>query len=361
MGKKNSGARLVDIAKKAGIAPSTVSHILRNNTGKNVRISDATRQRVIEIARELNYKPNLAARQLIENSSKMIGVLIDPRPTEENAVRLSEISSYARSKGYHLMILHEAPLPERIHECLNEFSGRGVDGLICVHHVYPKNRTLIPEILVDNFENIVFLDKPAIKGQVFAAADYEKAAYMATEYLLECNYKRIGLAMPDDAWYAAPKMRDGYVKCLREVADSDSGEEYIWVSGKDVDCDLTHVDAGAVERLIDELIIPCKIDALITRDDHWAAQVVNSMRGRGMVVPDDVAVVGCGNWHIARYVQPPLTTIDLHLKAVAQTAVDLLLDQLSGSSNIEERKGIMIEPELIVRESTAQSGADRRR
>ncbi len=343
--------RLIDIANKAGVAPATVSHVLRG-TGKNVRISAATKKRVLEISRQLNYTPNLAARQLIENSSKMIGVLIDPRPTEENAVRLAEISNYARSRGYHLMILHETPEPKRIRECLSEFAGRGVEGLICVHHVYPKNPSLVAEIISDNFSNVVFLDKPASDGQSYVSVDYERVGELAVDYLFSKGYENIGLVLPELVWYASPKIRDGYIHAMQRAGRSiNSANKHIWISNKDVYSDLTHIDRNTIDKLIEEFIIPNNIQAIITRDDHWAAQLINCLKLRGINVPNDIAVVGCGNWYISRYVQPALTSFDLQLQKVSQTAVDMLIEKLKGTTKLKTQKSIMIEPKLIIRES----------
>ncbi len=341
--------RLIDIADKAGVAPATVSHVLRG-TGKNVRISSATKKRVLEISRELNYTPNLAARQLIENSSKIIGVLIDPRPTEENAIRLAEISNYARRMGYHLMILHETPEPERIRECLSEFAGRGVEGLICVHHVYPRNPSLVAEIISTNFNNVVFIDKPAISGQSYVAVDYERVGQLAVEYLLRKGYKNIGLVLPELVWYASPKIKDGYVRAMQQAGEK-VNDRHIWISNKDVYSDLTHIDRDTIDVLIDDFIVPNNIQAIITRDDYWAVQLINCLQKRGMSVPEDIAIVGCGNWHISQYIQPMLTTFDLQLSRVSQSAVDVLIEKLKGETKLKTQKSVMIEPKLIVRES----------
>ncbi len=154
--KMKMPVRMVDVARRAGVSVSTVGLVLNNAGSGSRRVGKETANKVRRIAEELNYTPNLAAQQLIKNKSAIIGVLMDPRPSEENSIRLSEIESRARELGYHLLVMHEQPRPEHVRECINELLGRGIDGLICVHHVYPHQPAMVAKLVSAHIGNVIF-------------------------------------------------------------------------------------------------------------------------------------------------------------------------------------------------------------
>ncbi len=346
-----TSVRMIDVAKKAGVSVSTVGLVLNGAGAKSRRVGQKTAEKIRKIANELNYTPNLAAQQLIRNKSAIIGVLMDPKPLEENSIRLAEIEANVRELGYHLFVMHEQPNPNRIQECINELVGRGIDGLICIHHVYPQKPAMIAELVSRNIENVVFIDEPAIANATYVGADYVEGNRQAVHYLLDKGKKRIGLVLTDIEWYAGPRIKQGYIKGLRE-RNKEINEKLIWISNQDIYSDLVHIEPEIANQIIDELVIEQKADALLASDDYQAAQLINCLSERGYKIPDDIAVIGNGNRYIARYTRPQLTTVEYHLPLIAKTAVDMLIEKIKKSKHSEtEHHQLMIKPKLIARKS----------
>ncbi len=342
--------RMVDVAHKAGVSVSTVGLVLNGAGAKSRRVGKENARRIRQIADALNYTPNLAAQQLIRSKSAIIGVLMDPRPLEENSIRLSEIESRSREKGYHLLVMHEQPTSERIRECINELVGRGIDGLICLHHVYPRKPALVAKMVSSSIENVVFIDEPAVQNAPYVGADYVEGNRRAVHHLLDRGRTRIGLVLSDVEWYAGPRVRQGYIKGLQERGLG-VNEQFVWISDQDIYSDLMHISPEMANRIIDELVIRQKVEALIVSDDYQAAQILNCLNDRGYKVPESVAVIGNGNLHIAQYTRPMLTTIEFRATRIARAAVDMLIEKIEGKNTDQSARQQMIQPELILRDS----------
>lgn len=345
---------MVDVANAAGVSLATVGRVLQGTGGKNIRVGRATAQKVRKIAQDLNYKPNYAARQLAGKKSHTIGILIDPSPYPSNSIRFAEMGSRARQKGYQLMALHEVPDPGLIEECLGEFRGRGVDGMICMHHAYPGQHDLVPSmVLQSGIENVVFIDQPSISGSTFIGVDFVDAGRQMVNYLFEKGRKRIAFATNDLDWYAGPHFCQGYVNAL-EKKGIEPNDDLIWIGTKHrkLGSDSHDIDDDTARRIIRDLVKNNHADAIVTSDDTWAAQIINALRDEGVKVPEDLSVTGSGNLDISRYLRPKLTTADLCHKKVSYKAVDMLIDKIENNHGGSEPKGVFVRPKIIIRDST---------
>jgi len=345
---------MIDIAEKAGVSLATVGRVLQGSGGDNIRVGEKTAQRVRQIARQMRYRPNLVARQLAGKRSMTIGVLMDPKPTLPNSIRLAEIGARARELGYHLMTLHEQPEPQMVAECMGEFVSRGVDGVICIHHAYPGQHELVPKVILDSgLKNVVFIDKPVINGACSIGLDYAAASRKMLRYLLGRGRRRIGFALAELGWYTGPHMRDGF---LAEQAAQGLvlNGELLWVGTehRPAGADLHHISVETGHQIIEDLVVKGGADAIMTADDHWAAQLLNCLVEKGYRVPEDIAVAGCGNQAVGLYTRPMLTSIDLRHEQVARGAVDMLVEMIENEDDLAGcAKDVLVEPVLVVRDS----------
>lgn len=347
-----NNVRMIDIAKKAEVSLATVGKVLQGTGGKNVRVSQETASRVREIARKFNYKPNLVARQLAIKKSYTIGVLIDAQPLPQNSIRLAEMGSRARQRGYHLMTLFEQAEPTLVNECLEEFRGRGVDGMICMHHVYPGQPELVPNLICESgIENVVFIDEPAIPNASFIGSDYMELGRNMVEYMLSKGYKKIALAINDLDWYTGPRVYRGYMEALVEHGMSPD-KKLVWIGteNKPQGKDPHKIDEAVAKRIIKDLVVDQKAYAIMTVEDYWAVQLINTLKDQGYSVPKDVGIVSAGNRDISEFVRPKLTVADLQYRQVARGAIDMLIDMIENNENNghktdEER--IFVPPKII--------------
>jgi LacI family transcriptional regulator len=342
--------RMIEVAEMAGVSVATVGFVLNGAGAGSRRVSDKTASKVRKIAEKLNYKPNQIARQLVGKGSKTIGVLMDPNPSDWNSIRLCQVSMRAREYGFHTMTLHEKPEPELISECMEDFVARGVDGLICMHHVYPGKPDLVARIVASAIKNVVFIDEPALRNAAYIGADYADGATQAVKYLRSQNRNRIGLALSDLQWYSGPRIKQGYVQGIHECGMRVE-EKLIWVGDEDINSDLVHISSDIARRIVDDLVLGERVEAIIACDDFWVAQLLNNLSERGMRVPDDVALIGFGNSYLCDYTRPTLTSIDPQLEYIARSAVDILFEKLQDSSGHKSADRVMIKPKMVIRAS----------
>ncbi len=343
--------RMIDIAKRANVSLATVGRVLQGTGGDKIRVSKQTAERVRRIAKELNYRPNLAARQLAGRKSKTIGTLIDPLPTLANTIRLAEIGRRSRELGYHTLFLHEHPQPDLIRECLDELISRGVDGIICVHHYYPGTYDKIAKIIVDSgIKNIVFIDKPEIPYDNYVGVDFEAVSELAVNHLIERNKTKIAFVLSTLNWLSGPILKTGYIKALKKQ-NIPVDDKLIWIGTERIDNQLDphKISPEITNKIIDDIIIKQKADAIFA-DDIWAASLINVLYEKGISIPEDLAIIGHGNSPVSEFTRPALTTIDLQYNIVAKEAVNMLIKLIEHPE--QKTQPILIKPKLVIRKST---------
>jgi LacI family transcriptional regulator len=284
----------------------------------------------------------------------MIGVLLNFGTSNPNSGRLSLLEMRFRSLGYHLMVMHEDLFPEpkanHIRNRLEEFKSRGVDGLICVQHTNQKDPLLIPR-LVDTYfhQSAIFLEQPADTELNYVGCDWVDGARQAVDYLVNQGRSRIALTVPDLDWYAGPRQKQGYIEGLQGNS-LPVQEDLIWVGNLKLTDNPQHLSQDMAMRIVEEFIIPKKVDAIVAAHDHWAGQLILCLKEKGYSIPENIAVVGWGNTYFVNYTRPTLTSIDLQNDRVAYLAAETLVNMLeSNSGKVQQRT--LIKPELIVRES----------
>ncbi|MFI4910935.1 MAG: LacI family DNA-binding transcriptional regulator [Sedimentisphaeraceae bacterium JB056] len=341
--------RLIDIAREAKVSPTTVGYVLQGSGGKNIRVAEETAQRIREIAEKLNYRPNQAARQLAGKRSKTIGILMDPKPLMINSIRLAQMGFKAKEAGYHLIIVHEYPTPASIDEAVDELISRGVDGVICMHHIYPEPDIDIPKVVSQKFSKVVFIDPPSISNATFAAFDYEDSAIQMMEYLYNKGHRRIAFATTNLDWHSPQSLYNGYIKSSRRLG-LEIEKDLIWVAtDHGLNGDSWYTPPKYTDIFIEKTIRQAKADVVFTANDHLAVQIITQLKNAGIRVPDDVAVAGSGNYDIGRLISPQLTTTDQKFADVAHEAVNLLVDMIEKDK--KKDKSVLIKADIIERES----------
>jgi len=345
MGKK---VTIVDIAKEAGVSQGTVGRVL--NKTKGSKISEHTAIKIRKIAKKLSYKPSIIAQQLAGVSSKTIGVLLDPALVEYNYLRLREIENKAHTLGYRLIIGFERLDPELVRKHIDDFLGRQVNGVICIQHDYPSQPDLVPNVLVSNVKHVIFIDKPAIDNTSYIGIDIVDGSRQLVEYLLGRGRRRIGLTLADLAWNEPIRQKQGYVEGLRSQGIS-VDEQLIWVGGQLVRPNTKHISIEIADQIINTLVVDNKADAIMANTDNWAAQLVNRLLYKGYRVPQDVAIVGYGNFSVANYTRPRLTTLDLPIQRVAHTAVNTLVNMIEDDKKFDVCTSSVFKANLVIGES----------
>lgn len=329
-----------DIAKKAGVSPSTVSRALNDDP----RISEETKKKVKEIARRLKYKPNQAARTLITRETKTVGFLIlrKEKPLVADpfySVILYSAQNELHEMGYHLLygIIPQGKLnPKKPPRMLQE---ERIDGLILAGPDMPKEfietirKTGIPLILVDNYSE----DVDSV------LADNIRGAYIATKYLIDLGHKNIAFASGPLDHISVYERWEGYKKALAE-ANLEYNPNYM-VEEKELTM-KTGKHAFQILWKNDP-----KPTAIICANDPMALGVIQCAKDIGIKIPEELSVIGIDDIELSSQFDPPLTTVRIFKEEMGSITAKRLIDRIKNPNQPPVK--IIVSTELIVRSSTS--------
>ncbi|HOA75109.1 MAG TPA: LacI family DNA-binding transcriptional regulator [Phycisphaerae bacterium] len=343
------------IAAKLNLSRTTVSLVL-NGRGEEHRISPRTISRVVAAAKEANYVPNVVARQLAGKRSNAVGVLIATAAiADTRMIQMMEIM--ASERGIRFIIGHAVGPQNRIREYLQDFRSRGVDALVSVFHNHPDYRDVVlPELA--RFRNVVFYERPDFNGRApverpcYVEPDFRAVGRLGVQHLLDIGRRRIGLVFNNLAFSYAVQRYEAYCQTLA-AANIPVDDALVWALDRQPGLHWTDSFTNELaDAAVETLVVQHKADAIVAVNDSYAARVVAALHRRGFRVPDDVAIVGCDNLEVGSLVEPPLTTFDMELEALARAQVDMIFKLVDQGVVPEEQRAVVIQPRLIVREST---------
>ncbi len=318
---------MADVAKKAGVARSTVSHVLGERQSENVRIPEATRQRVLDAARELGYRPNALARSVISGKSRMIGYLVNAPRYEPYWNTIIGALAEAEQEGFTLKLLSVTPktFAERIQQCMELRLG----GLIVrVNHdksalFEEASRAGVPVVTVD--EGV-----PQPFG-IRVTADDALGCRAAISHLVDLGHRRIGFISSGFGHQPLDMVPTREGLFLQEMAARglDVPDGYVtretmlvYGYGAGVDHDAAP-GLAATDALLDN---PAgRPTAIFCWRDEAALVAIQACHRRGLRVPEDISVVGFSDLNAAWLCDPPLTTCVSPWEEMGRTAVRQLV------------------------------------
>jgi DNA-binding LacI/PurR family transcriptional regulator len=332
--------RARDVAKLAGVSRTTVSFVLNDVPG--MRISEETRQRVLEAAQELDYHPDASARRLVTGKTKILGYV--ERQSPESAFAdafmpqvLRGVHDAASSANYEVLF---APIPLGISD--GRFSrllrGRHVDGIILSG---PRTDDEELHELVKEESPIVIQGQLSGINAASVDVDNVKAARSATEYLIQLEHTRIGMVVHAPQSFTAGRERlQGFQEALQ-------------AHGLPFDDDLViHANftpASGEEAIRSLLRLKQRPTALFVSSDTVAIGVIRAAQEMGFRIPEDLSVVGFDDIPMSVYLNPPLTTVHLPAYGIGWAAADLLIRLIDDGETQEVN--VLLDTELVLRGS----------
>jgi LacI family transcriptional regulator len=328
-----------DVADKAGVSLSTVSRVLNNAES----VLPEKRERVYATIKELDFKPSYFARSLVTKKTGLVGVIVPDISYYFYAQMLSGIEDCASDEGFNIIICNiEEKLGKEL-RYLELFAQMRVAGIVLMHE---KSDSAIEEFLLDCGIPLVMASvRPrALAGRLSSVnIDDFRAAYDATKFLLGKGRRRIALLADDLADLSSGEARfEGYKAALAE-------------SGRDYDESLVAFgtfsaqDGERLSRLIFERARP-RPDAIFAVGDSIAIGALEYLRGAGLRVPEDVAVMGFDDLPFASICNPKLSTVRQPIRQIGIAAMELLVKAMrSGTATFEE---LVLAHEIVEREST---------
>jgi LacI family transcriptional regulator len=332
--QRSQSVTLSDVARLAGVSVATASKALNARD----EVAPETRRRVLQAADELSFQPNVLARGLISGRTRTVGLLTDELAGRFSIPILLGVENALGSEQMSVLLCDARGDAIRRQHYIRTLLARQVDGFI----VLGDSNDLRPSLTRDIPVPVVYVygesDDP---HDLSVLADDEDGARLAIEHLVSLGRQRIAHITGPETYRAA---RDR-VTSLRKVLAT-AGLPL--VGGEPLYGEWSQRWGRHAAKML--LTANPEIDAIFCGNDQIATGVANTVRELGRRIPDDVSIIGYDNWHeFASDCQPPLTTVDLNLQQLGETAVKHLFAALDG----QPATGVIRQPcRLVVRDST---------
>lgn len=326
---------LVEVAKAAGVSVSTASRALSGSTHP---LKEETRSRILSLANEMGYTPNLVARSLQSQKTYTVGVVADRITTPFAGLTIQGLQDSLRRLGYSISVVNSNRDFDAAAEAVQAFQSRRVDGIIVINAWLHKYNNALSDLVRTKphiFVNRIFdqIEHNCVEP------DDRVGGQLATRHLINLGHRRIGYINGLANWKEAQNRQAGY-------------QDELHGYGLAVDPNLIKqgdwsVDSG-FQATAELMTLAEPPTAIFAANDLLAMGAIYAVQAKGLSVPGDVAVVGYDDRDFAGWIRPALTTVRLPSYEMGQTAAQLLLKQLSGE---ELHDAVKIPGELIIRQS----------
>lgn len=311
-----------DVAKEAGLSVTTVSRVI-NDRGY---ISEASREKVYQAMKKLNYHPNSVARSLSGKTMNLIGVIVPHTNTQFFAELVEEIESQLFVKGYKIILCNSFNNPEKEAAYLKMLQENQVDGIIASSH--NENTEVYRKVDLP----IVSFDRYLGSHIATVSSDNFRGGQLAAKALLDSDAKKV-LYLTTNVEDAAPTSDRGQ-GFLSEMKKTDSRE----IKVVDIPFSASKNVKGLIIRSTIQEYQP---DAVVTTDDITALHVIKELNAQKRILPDDVQVIGYDGTMFMLDLFPEVTTIVQPISDIANLLIELLLDRILDKNNYEIKQYIL--------------------
>ena len=309
-----------ELAKLAGVSRPAVSAVLNNSHAS--RVSPETREKILRLAAETNFVPNLAARQMKGISSRLVGLISVPSHMGLVAVLQAELITMLQTRGFEVLTAHWAAAGDQ-ERIMNEFRARQVNGVMAL-----GMRTKI--IQTENAPMpIVYCSHTNLCG-FDVGCDIALGGYLAARHLLAHGRRKL-VYLGVDASVFNQRKHAGMLKALEE-AGLEAGEDSLLI-----------VENGDMKEILSQLRRR-RADALVCCNDFTAAAMLKFFPRSGVDVPGDLAVTGFDGYSFCEYTPVTLATVVQPVRAQAERAVALLVERINAGQAPEGFSSIKLPP-----------------
>lgn len=339
---KGKEVTIYDIASRLNISPATVSRGLQDHPA----ISKKTKKKIFEMVDELGYRSNHFARNLRQQHTKTIGVLVHELNSNFITSVLAGIEKVTTEAGYDLIIAHSSETASKEAANAKNLFNKRVDGLIAslsfdttdLEHFKPFEDKGVP---------VIFFDRVEQNGEnTVVIIDNAKCGYIATTHLIEQGCKRI-------VHVTSSLKRNVYSQRFKGYKDALFDHNIPFDESLVLVNDLS--EKAGIESAKQILKMRPLPDGVFITNDFVAAVCMRTLKEHGVTIPDDIAVVGFNNDAIGKLIEPALTTINYPGVDMGEIAARNLINHLKGVSDIHQTNTIIVRSDLIVRKSSLKS------
>ena len=335
---KQHRTSLKDLARVLGVSIATVSRALRSSP----EIGKEMQQRVKDLAKKMNYRPNPFAQSLRKEAPKVIGVVVPNLVTHYYAAVLDGIEDEARRAGYSVISAnsHERFMDEKL--AIDNFINMHVEGIIACLAQSTTDYSHFEEI-ADMGIPLVFFGRTCLT-EVFSSvtANGDEAAQQATQHLIDTGSRRIAFLGGPNHLDMVRRRKHGYLEALRENRLSIDRDLVI--------CDKIdyQVALNNAEELLRRENRP---DAIVAFNDIITFAAFTAIKNCGLHIPEDVALIGFTDDVHAAYVTPRMSAIEDQSHLMGVTACQLLLRNIQGDAKVYKK---IVPQQLVIRDTSAK-------
>lgn len=330
---------LKSLADYLGLSPATISLVINRSPAAD-SIPAQTQQRIIAAARKFHYRPNFAARALRTQRSFTIGVVVPEVSEGYAAMVMGGIEDHLLTAGYFYLVASHRHRADLIAEYPKLLLGRSVEGIIAVDT--PSEDGLpVPVVTISGTQQM--------KGQTSIVLNHVRAAALALEHLSSLGHRRIafikGQEFSSDTSVRWNSIRQAAAKLDLTI----DPRLVVQLEGDSPSPELGYV---ATQKL---LSASRAFSAVFAFNDISAIGCIRALREGGFRIPHDVSVVGFDDIQSAAFQNPGLTTVRQPLRKMGEIAAETLLQRIASGEVKATSRLVTVEPELVVRESTAKA------
>lgn len=328
---------LKDLAQELGVSIATVSRALRSSP----EIGKEMQERVKELAKRLNYRPNPFAQSLRKEAPRMIGVVVPNLVTHYYAAVLDGIEDEARKAGYSVISAntHEDTAAEV--RAIDNFISLHVEGIIACLSQNTTDYSHFDEISKMGIP-LVFFGRTCLTDRFSSVtANGDEAAQQATQHLIDTGSRRIAFIGGPNHLDMVKRRKHGYLEALRE--------NKIPIDRNLVVCEKIDYQWAleATSRLLKEQ----HPDAIVAFNDIITFAAFTAIKEQGLHIPNDVALIGFTDDQHAKYVTPRMSAIEDQSHLIGQTACQLLLKNIGGDTKIYKK---IVPQKLVIRDTSSR-------
>jgi LacI family transcriptional regulator len=331
--------RMIDIAQKLGVSAVTISKVLHNHPD----ISEKTRKRVLNYIKKVDYQPNILARSLATGHSFLVGLVVPDLLHPFFAEIAKSLSQTIGTKGYLLIIASSEEDPDLEAREIRQLQARHLDALVIASCAQKSPQI---EQLALQKDPYVLIDRNFSKLKSnFIGTDDVRAGRIATEHLIAVGCRSIAHIRG-----RKNSVGDGRFEGYKAALQSHGlryRSEYV-ISRPNVDVGSIEQGKLAIEDLLKRKVRP---DGIFCYNDPLAIGAMERVLNEGLKVPDDIAIIGCGNLHYDSTLRVSLSSIDQQTALIGKYAGELLLKLVKAKTSMTPRT-MILEPALVARSST---------
>ncbi|MBK8023032.1 MAG: LacI family DNA-binding transcriptional regulator [Chloroflexi bacterium] len=325
---------LRELAKAAGVSVTTVSRALNES---DHAVSAETRDRILQLAAQMGYKPNVSARTLRMDRSFTVGIVADGITPSFTTDIFEGIQNTLAEAGYFCVITSLHNETDRQRDALDALIGRGVDGLIIVDSWSPSAIPYLQRLHMPYAFSQRLFGMPVFNSVI---ADNRYGAEQAVTHLLGAGHRRIGLIGGKENYYMALDRQAGYIAAHQRFG--------ALLDPQLITAGTWDLDSGYA-RVRQILNLANRPTAIFAANDLLAVGAIYAAQDMGLSVPEDLAVVGYDDQTIASIIRPRLTTVTYPCYQMGCEAAKILLKQIEGEHDFVDE--IALKGQLIIRES----------